>query len=51
MRSITFLLCLLLVSQAVTADVIAVVGTGRVGGALGTEFAAQGHSVVGLREP
>ncbi len=52
MRSITFLLCLLLVSQAVTADVIAVVGTGRVGGALGTEFAAQGHTVVyGSRNP
>ena len=52
MRSITFLLCLLFVSQTALADVIAVVGTGRVGSALGTEFAAQGHTVVyGSRNP
>ncbi|GIT14779.1 MAG: hypothetical protein CM1200mP36_05350 [Gammaproteobacteria bacterium] len=34
------------------ADTIAVIGTGNVGGALGPEFAAQGHDIVyGSREP
>ena len=34
------------------ADTIAVIGTGNVAGALGTEFAAQGHDIVyGSREP
>ena len=34
------------------ADTIAVIGTGKVGGALGPEFAAQGHTVVyGSRDP
>ena len=34
------------------ADTIAIIGTGNVGGALGPEFAAQGHTVVyGSREP
>ena len=34
------------------ADTIAVIGTGDVGGALGPEFAAQGHTIVyGSREP
>ncbi len=34
------------------ADTIAVVGTGEVGGALGPEFAAQGHTIVyGSRNP
>ena len=52
MRSITILLCLLFVSQTAAADVIAVIGTGRVGSALGTELAAQGHTVVyGSRNP
>ena len=34
------------------ADTIAVIGTGDVGGALGPEFAAQGHTIVyGSRNP
>jgi predicted dinucleotide-binding enzyme len=34
------------------AETIAVIGTGNVGGALGPEFAAQGHTIVyGSREP
>ncbi|NIN40234.1 MAG: NAD(P)-binding domain-containing protein, partial [Gammaproteobacteria bacterium] len=34
------------------ADTIAVIGTGDVGGALGPEFAAQGHTIVyGSRDP
>jgi len=34
------------------AETIAVIGTGNVGGALGPEFAAQGHTIVyGAREP
>jgi len=34
------------------ADIIAVIGTGDVGGALGPEFAAQGHTIVyGSRDP
>jgi predicted dinucleotide-binding enzyme len=36
----------------VSADTIAVIGTGNVGSALGPEFAAQGHTIVyGSREP
>ena len=36
----------------VVADTIAVIGTGNVAGALGTEFAAQGHDIVyGSRDP
>jgi hypothetical protein len=34
------------------AETIAIIGTGNVGGALGPEFAAQGHTIVyGSREP
>ena len=34
------------------ADTIAIIGTGNVAGALGPEFAAQGHDIVyGSREP
>ncbi len=52
MRSITILLCLLFASQTAAAEVIAVIGTGRVGSALGTELAAEGHTVVyGSRNP
>jgi predicted dinucleotide-binding enzyme len=37
---------------ALWADTIAVIGTGSVGGALGPEFAAQGHEIVyGSRDP
>jgi predicted dinucleotide-binding enzyme len=36
----------------VAADTVAIVGTGRVGGALGAQFARHGHTVVyGSREP
>lgn len=52
MRSITIYLCLLFVTQSAAAEVIAVIGTGRVGSALGTELAAEGHSIVyGSRNP
>ena len=52
MRLIAVLLSLLLVAQAAAAETIAVIGTGRVGSALGTELAAQGHTIVyGSRNP
>ena len=39
-------------SAPAVADTIAVIGTGDVGGALGPEFAAQGHTIVyGSRDP
>lgn len=39
-------------SQSTSADTIAVIGTGDVGGALGPEFAALGHEIVyGSRNP
>lgn len=42
----------LLLGSSALADTIAVIGTGDVGGALGTEFAAQGHTIVyGSRDP
>ena len=42
----------LLASVPVTADTIAVIGTGDVAGALGPEFAALGHTIVyGSRDP
>lgn len=38
--------------QPALADTIAIIGTGNVAGALGPEFAAQGHTIVyGSREP
>lgn len=41
-----------LIATSVGAETIAVIGTGNVGGALGPEFAAQGHTIVyGSREP
>ncbi|HET7133356.1 MAG TPA: NAD(P)-binding domain-containing protein [Gammaproteobacteria bacterium] len=41
-----------LVAAPVGADTIAVIGTGNVAGALGPEFAAQGHTIVyGSRSP
>ena len=52
MRSIAVCLCLLFGMQSAAAEVIAIIGTGRVGSALGTEFAAQGHTIVyGSRNP
>ena len=42
----------LLGSTPIYADTIAVIGTGDVAGALGPEFAAQGHTIVyGSRNP
>ena len=50
-RVIAAVLTLVLGAPAV-AETIAVIGTGDVGGALGPEFAAQGHTIVyGSREP
>ena len=41
-----------LYAHTATADTIAVIGTGNVGGALGPEFAALGHTIIyGSREP
>ena len=41
-----------LLGASALADTIAVIGTGDVGGALGPEFAAQGHTIVyGSRDP
>ena len=52
MRATAIFLCLLLVTQSAAAEVIAVIGTGRVGSALGTELAAEGHTVIyGSRNP
>lgn len=46
------LAALLLLAPGAWAAKIAVIGTGNVGEALGTEFAAQGHTIVyGSREP
>jgi hypothetical protein len=46
------LACLLFLAQPVAAETIAIIGTGNVGGALGPEFAAQGHTIVyGSRDP
>ena len=51
MQRLLVLVILLAVTPAF-ADTIAIIGTGNVGGALGTEFAAQGHKIVyGSREP
>lgn len=54
MPTIRLFLALLLPLAAFSshADTIAIIGTGNVGGALGPEFAAQGHTVVyGSRKP
>lgn len=51
-RSLFILVCALACPLPATADVIAVIGTGEVGSALGPEFAALGHTIVyGSREP
>ena len=47
-------LCLVMMSwsSATSAEIIAMIGTGEVGSALGPEFAAQGHDIVyGSRNP
>ena len=50
-RAIVAILALILGAPAL-ADTIAVIGTGDVGGALGPEFAAQGHTIIyGSRDP
>lgn len=50
--SLTPLALLLLLSAPADAARIAIIGTGNVAGALGPEFAAQGHTIVyGSREP
>jgi predicted dinucleotide-binding enzyme len=42
----------LLAATVAAADTIAVIGTGRVAGALGTEFSLQGHEIIyGSRDP
>lgn len=42
----------LIIGAPAFADTIAVIGTGDVGGALGPEFAAQGHTIIyGSRDP
>ncbi len=47
-----FLLWLSILASPLRADTIAVIGTGDVGSALGTEFAALGHTVIyGSRDP
>ena len=51
---VSVLLCSLLISVPImtSAETIAVIGTGNVGRALGTEFAAQGHTIIyGSRDP
>ena len=47
-----FIVCLVVWISPIQADTIAMIGTGDVGGALGPEFAALGHSVIyGSRNP
>ncbi|MDX1403143.1 MAG: NAD(P)-binding domain-containing protein [Woeseiaceae bacterium] len=51
-RALFTLAASLFLSMPAHADVIAVIGTGDVAGALGPEFAAQGHTIVyGSRNP
>jgi predicted dinucleotide-binding enzyme len=46
------LLASVVIAMPAAAETIAVIGTGNVGGALGPEFAAQGHTIIyGSREP
>ncbi|MDJ0939086.1 MAG: NADPH-dependent F420 reductase [Woeseiaceae bacterium] len=52
MRRLILTAILLAAGQAASADTIAIIGTGDVAGALGPEFAAQGHTIVyGSRNP
>ncbi len=49
---IACLVLLVSLSPAASADTIAIIGTGQVAGALGPEFAKQGHTIVyGSRNP
>ena len=44
--------CTLLLASAAGAETVAVIGTGNVGMAIGTEFAGLGHTVIyGSRSP
>ncbi len=50
--AVLVLITVLLGSTPINADTIAVIGTGDVAGALGPEFAAQGHTIIyGSRNP
>ena len=50
--AIAYLVLLVSLSPAASADTIAIIGTGQVAGALGPEFAKQGHTIVyGSRNP
>jgi predicted dinucleotide-binding enzyme len=52
MRRLFSLFLILVASQAATAETVAVIGTGNVGMAIGTEFAGLGHTVIyGSRSP
>lgn len=52
MRSILMVILALFMTTAAVADVIAVIGTGHVGSALGTELGEQGHTIIyGSRDP
>jgi hypothetical protein len=52
MRTLTTLLLISCWLSTAMAETIAVIGTGNVGTALGTEFAAQGHTIIyGSRDP
>jgi len=52
MRAIVAVLVFILGAAPAAADTIAVIGTGKVGSALGTELAAEGHTIVyGSRDP
>lgn len=47
-----FTICIALCWTSVSAETIAIIGTGDVAGALGPEFAAQGHTIIfGSRKP
>ena len=52
MRSLVALILMLFASPHAVSETIAIIGTGEVAGALGPEFAAQGHTIVyGSRDP
>ena len=52
MRGRILLAAIMLLAHTAQAETIAVIGTGNVGMALGTEFAAQGHTIIyGSRSP
>ena len=52
MRKLFVTVCLLGLASFSSAETIAIVGTGNVGSALGTEFAQQGHTIIyGSRNP